>query len=418
MTRLVEVLDALPGSGKTHAIIQYMSQHQDKKWLYISPMLEETQERVPKAAEELGMEFFVPYEDELNTKSDTCYKALQRGLNICCTHSLMYLFSKKHLEMLKKQGYNVVSDEELNLINGYSIKKEDISFLLKNNIISINEEDGRVVFLDEDMELGAKYGDVKAKADLGMLYAAKRSDRFLVVQLSPEIIEAAERFILLTYNYTNSLMQVFLQMHKYEYASFNEVVLWKTEEEIKNTLRQRIRFIETPTVKKLQLKKNILSKTWWVNASSPERNEISKCIRSVMKYTKIERDDMFYTIPKDYASSSKGFNTKFIGNEPRTDREGNSVEYTRTFIACNARSTNKYADKKLAIHAYNLFPNQSVKAFIQGRGYVCEDEVYALNMLLQWIFRGCIRKKEGVLNVAILSGRMNSIFKQWLINKT
>lgn len=416
MTKLVEVLDSLPGSGKTHAIIKYMSEHQDKRWLYISPMLEETEDRVPKTAEELGMDFFIPYEDDLYTKSDTCLQALQRGLNICCTHNLMYLFSKKHLEVLKRQGYHVVSDEELNLINGYPMKKEDIDFLLKNGIIRVNEEDGRVSFLDEDMALGARYGDVKAKSDLGMLYAAKRSERFLVIQLSPEIIDASERFILLTYNYTDSLMQVFLKMHKFEYAPFTEVVLWKTEEEIKDTLRKRIQFIETPSVKNIQ-KSFTLSKSWWVSASKEERNMVAKTIRSVMKVADVSREDMFYTVPKDYSVSSKGFNTKYIGNDPKLDEDGVPIDYTRTFIACNARSTNKYADKGLAVHAYNLFPNQAVKAFIQGHGYVCNDDVYALNMLLQWLFRGCIRKKEGVLKVAILSKRMSAIFKEWLVNR-
>lgn len=417
MTKLVEVLDSLPGSGKTHAIIKYMSEHQDKRWLYISPMLEETQERVPRAAQDLGMDFFIPYDDEMHTKSDTCLEALKKGYNVCCTHNLMYLFSKKHLTTLKEQGYHVVSDEELNLINGYPMKKEDIDFLLKNKIIKVNEEDGRVVFLDEDMALGARYGDVKAKSDLGMLYAAKRNERFLVVQLSPEIIEAAERFILLTYNYKDSLMQVFLKMHSFDYKEFNEVVLWKTEEQIKKTLRDRIEFIETPSVRKIQ-KDFALSKSWWQSATKEERNTVAKCVRSVMNYTNTNRDDMFYTVPKDFSTTVKGFNTKFIGNDPRVDPDGVPVEYTRTFIACNARSTNKYKDKTLAVHAYNLFPNQAVKAFIQGHGFVCNDDVYALNMLLQWLFRGCIRKNEGTLKVAILSRRMSSIFKEWLVNKT
>lgn len=391
-----------------------MSLHQDKRWLYISPMLEETEDRVPKQALDLGMEFFVPYEDKMYSKSDTCYEALLKGYNICCTHNLMYLFSKKHLEILSLQGYNVVSDEELNLINGYSIKKEDFDFLLKNKIIDI-QEDGRVVFLDEDMSLGARYGDIKAKSDLGMLYAANRSEKFLVTQLSPKIIEAADRFILLTYNYKDSLMQVFLKMHKYDYKIFNEVTLWKTDEEIKETLRKRINIIETPSVKKIQNKYS-LSKSWWMNATSTERNEVAKAIRSIMKNCNISRDDMFYTVPKDYSVSSKGFNTKYIGNEPKKDSDDNPIDYTRTFIACNARSTNKYANKQLAIHAYNLFPNQAVKAFIQGNGFYCNDGVYALNMLIQWLFRGCIRKKEGILNVAILSKRMSTLFKVWLIN--
>ena len=38
MTQQIEVLDALPGSGKTTAIFTYMAQHQEKPWLYLSPM--------------------------------------------------------------------------------------------------------------------------------------------------------------------------------------------------------------------------------------------------------------------------------------------------------------------------------------------------------------------------------------------
>ena len=95
------------------------------------------------------------------------------------------------------------------------------------------------------------------------------------------------------------------------------------------------------------------------------------------------------------------------------------LEKTRGFLACNIRSTNMYKEKKLAVHAYNLFPNQSVKAFIQGQGYVVNDDVYALNMLLQWLFRGCIRdSSDEKMKVAILSKRMNTLFKCWLTDVT
>ena len=417
MTKVVEVLDALMGSGKTHAIIEYMSKHQDKPWLYISPMLEETQTRVPERASELDLDLFIPYEDKQTTKSQSCLLALERGEHICCTHNLMYKFSKKHLALIKKQGYRVVSDEELNLINGYSIQKSDVDFLVNNKIIEISEA-GRVVFLDEDMELDARYGDIKAKADLGMLYSAKRSAKMMVTQLSPEIIDASDRFILLTYNYTNSLMQTFLSMHNYEYKRFDEVKLWKTDQEIKQALLERIDFVETPSVRKIQ-DKYALSKTWWVNAKKEERNEIAKCVRSIMKYAGVKKDKLFYTVPKDYAKTSSGFSTTYIGYDPVKNSSGELVESTRTFIACNARSTNAYADKELAVHAYNLFPNQAVKAFIQGQGFVCNDEVYALNMMLQWLFRGCIRKKEGgKMQVAILSKRMSVLFKEWLMKNT
>lgn len=421
MTKTVEVLDALMGSGKTHAIIEYMSQHQDRPWLYISPMLEEVDTRVPERADEVGMELFVPTEDKATTKSQSCLNALKNGLNICCTHNLMYKFTKAHLEEIKKQKYNVVSDEELNLINGYNAKKADMDFLLSNKIISIDETTGAIAFLDENMSLDARYGDVKAKADLGMLYAAKRSSNFMVVQLSPKIIDCSERFILLTYNYEKSLMQTFLTMHGYQYKKFDEVTLYKSNDDIKKDLLERLEFVETTSVKKIQ-EHYSLSKSWWVSATPDKRKDVSKCIRNCLKYTKIPRDSLFYTVPKDYALASKGFETKFIGREPRVEAnpidpdKPKVLEETRTFIACNARSTNKYEDKTLAVHAYNLFPNQSVKAFIQGQGYVVHDDVFALNMMLQWLFRGCIRKKgDEKMKVAILSKRMSTLFKEWLM---
>lgn len=415
MTKVVEVLDALMGSGKTHAIIEYMSKHQDKPWLYISPMLEEVDSRVPDRAEELNFEFFVPIQSEVMTKSESCLKALQQGMNVCCTHNLMYKFTKQHLEAIKEHGYNVVSDEELNLINGYNLKKSDVDFLISNNLLDVDEESGQVVFLDETMSLDAKYGDVKARADLGMLYAAKRSSKFMVVQLSPKIIDCSERFILLTYNYKDSLMQTFLDMHKYQYKKFDEVKLFKTDEEIKKDLIERIEFVETPSTKKIQSKYS-LSKSWWVAATKEQRLEVSRAVRSVLRDSGLKRELMFYTAPKDYVTASKGFETRYIGAEPQTDKQGNTLEHTRTFIACNARSTNKYADKQLAVQAYNLFPNQSVKAFLQGQGYVVQDDVFALNMMLQWLFRGCIRNKgETKLKVAFLSKRMSVLFKEWLM---
>lgn len=415
MTKVVEVLDALMGSGKTHAIIEYMSKHQDKPWLYISPMLEEVDSRVPDRAEELNFEFFVPIQSEVMTKSESCLKALQQGMNVCCTHNLMYKFTKQHLEAIKEHGYNVVSDEELNLINGYNLKKSDVDFLISNNLLDVDEESGQVVFLDETMSLDAKYGDVKARADLGMLYAAKRSSKFMVVQLSPKIIDCSERFILLTYNYKDSLMQTFLDMHKYQYKKFDEVKLFKTDEEIKKDLIERIEFVETPSTKKIQSKYS-LSKSWWVAATKEQRLEVSRAVRSVLRDSGLKRELMFYTAPKDYVTASKGFETRYIGAEPQTDKQCNTLEHTRTFIACNARSTNKYADKQLAVQAYNLFPNQSVKAFLQGQGYVVQDDVFALNMMLQWLFRGCIRNKGDVkLRVAFLSKRMSILFKEWLM---
>ena len=65
---------------------------------------------------------------------------------------------------------------------------------------------------------------------------------------------------------------------------------------------------------------------------------------------------------------------------------------------------------------YRTRTNHVVKAFIQGHNLPVNDDVFALNMMLQWLFRGCIRKKgDEKLKVAILSRRMSILFKRWLM---
>lgn len=420
MANTIEVLDALPGSGKTHSIVHYMTQHQDKPWLYISPVLEEVDVRIPEMTKDLNFDVYVPQEDKINSKSDNVLKALKLGRNICCTHQLMYKFTNEHLKYIKQNEYCVVSDEEINLIEGYNLKKGDIDFLLKYNVISIDEVSGKVDFNEtkrpDELEEFA-YSDLKAKADLGMLYSAKRKG-FFVVQLSPKIIECSNRFILLTYNYTGSVMQTFLELHNFEFKRFEGVQLYKSNQEIKKDLLERIEFINLPSVKKIQ-RDYSLSKRWWIEATREQRSEVSATIRYVMRNQKVGKQDLYYTIPKDFVLKSKGFDTSRIGSDPEVDEQGGVLENTRTFIACNARATNSYADKTVAVHAYNLFCNQSVKAFLQGQGKVVNDDVFALNMFLQWLYRGCIRKKgDQKLRVAILSSRMHKIFTKWLLEQT
>lgn len=418
MIKNIKVLDSLPGSGKTTAILKYMSQNRSTPWIYFSPMLDEVTTRVPNEALDYDMELFVPYADELYTKSETCLKALQQGKDICTTHSLLGKFTKEHIELIKKNKYSIVVDEELSLIDGYPIAKSDVDFLIKNNLISIEEATGKVTWLDSSMDAKARYGDVKTKADIGTLFSAKRSSYFMVNYLPPSIVESTDTFIILTYQYKGSVMQKFLELHGYGFE-YMQLPLFKTEAQIKKELLERIEFVDTVASIKLR-EKYALSKSWWVAATKEKRSEVSTVIRSVYRKTKLNREYLYYTVPKDYCEQSKGFETRYIGKEPVTDEDGTVLEHTRTFIQSAARSTNNYADKQLAVHAYNLFPNLSVKVYLQDSGFVCDDDIYALNMLLQWLFRGCIRKKDStdVLKVCILSKRMQTLFKMWLCSET
>lgn len=401
MADTIEVLDALPGCGKTYAIFDYMSSNQDTPWLYLSPLKDEIDSRVFKEANRCGIDFVVPEEGD-STKTDQIYTMLKEGKNVACTHSLMLRFQDRHINKIIQHKYRIVCDEELNLISGYNIRKEDREFLIKHKLIEVVDEKGMIAFTDGDMDTEARYGDVKRLADMGCLFAAKRNSNMLVCQLSTKLIKAAERFILLSYNYEGSIMHTFMQLHGFGYSKFNEVSLYRSEQDIKTKLKELITLIDTPSVKKVR-RKYPLSKGWWESSNKELQQEVIRAMTAVYKGSKLTSSEMFYTLPK---------NRVIQENDKKAPIAVKQLQ-KNNFLACSVRATNEYAHKRLAIHAYSLHPNSSVKAYMQDLGYECNDSVYALSMLIQWLWRGCIRNEEP-MQVAILSDRMNNIFLDWL----
>lgn len=414
MANIIEILDALPGCGKTHAIFDYMNRHHIEKWIYLSPMKTEINERVPREMDRTGMDFFIAEDrdkhEEYKTKVLQVKEALLEGRNIACTHNLMLRFGKEHFDIIQLQGYNIVCDEELELITGYKgVSGKDITLLLENNSIEIDSVNGKVT-CPGDILVGTKYDNFKRYADHGCMYAAIERNQFLVLQISPDMIHAANRFILLTYNYPGSIMDMFMQFNNITHKELEGVSTNKTSKEIIKQVSELVTFIETPSVKKWHNRKNTLSATWWRTSVTEEIVEdLNKVVSSLMRYTKINSEETMITLPKNNITgyNEEGKKVKRI-NPPRLSMEDSYVVY-------NARATNEYAHKELCIHMLNLYPNQSVKVYLQDKGFICNDDVYALNTFIQWLFRSRIRENKNI-KVAILSSRTSSIFKEWLLN--
>jgi hypothetical protein len=203
-------------------------------------------------------------------------------------------------------------------------------------------------------------------------------------------------------------MDNFLSLHGFTYQNIEGVKTQTDNKEAKAKLATLLTFIETPSVKNVQKGSSTkLSKSWWLNrASEEEKDEVIKAIDACATFVKAtQTKDLLFTLPKD------------IIHKPRV----NSYQYKsrkvskNSWLACNTRATNDYADAFLAIQAYNLFPNAAVLAYLQDMGCKVDNENYALNMLIQWLWRGCIRKGEP-MHVALLSKRMSVIFKEWLVS--
>ena len=398
MTRKIEVLDSLCGTGKTTAIFKHMADNLDRPWLYISPMKSEVDQRVNEEAGEHGMQFYVPNEDIEETKTEQILEFLRLGYDIACTHNLMHRFTKEHLHEIKRYGYQIVCDETLDLISGYNIGKDDWDFLKGHDLVSIDDVTGKVSFKDQAMGDKAKYAEFKKLCDIGCLYSAKRSERMLVTQVSIDMIDLCSRFILLTYNYKGSVMESFLSMNGYNFEVMN-IPLFKTNAEVIAKTKELLTFVDTPSSDKVRNSFK-LSKSWWATATVAERKVVADAIRSLYRNNNANSDNIIYTLPADI-NKLKSFKIEGLSKT--------------SWLACNTRATNNYDEKDLLIHCYDLHPNVSVKAYLQDAGFDCDDKNYAINMIVQWLYRGAIRNQKP-MRLCVMSKRMQKLLFEWLNN--
>lgn len=397
MTKKLEILDSLPGSGKTYAIFNYMEQDQSRPWLYLSPMKDEINTRVPEEAQRVNMEFQIPEEGK-GTLSLQVLDYFREGKNVACTHALTMHFSTEHIQLIRDMKYRVVCDEELDLIGAFELKAADVDFLLHEEMISVDYENfGKVTFNKQEMSYEAKYGQTKLLCDRGCLFMSKRSTSMLVSYLSPDLILASDRFILLTYNFGGSIMQAFLALHEISTETL-DIPLYKTTGQVKEQLRELFTFVDSPSIRKIQ-EEYPLTKSWWTfntKGAAPNVINLKKKISGVIQNSGVNTEDIFLTCPVDHFPKLKGGRIR-----------------EEHFIAYNKRATNQYSNRKLAIHAYNLYMNLAVKSYLQDYGFIINEDSYALNQAIQWVFRGCIRKGER-MSLVFLSQRMQSVFKDWL----
>jgi hypothetical protein len=311
-------------------------------------------------------------------------------------------FTKEHIKEIALQGYNVVCDEELNLIEAFKLNKSDFEFLYSHKLLAKDLDNfGKMSFLDQEMSYDAKYGQVKKLCDRGCLYGAKDNDNMLVTYLSPDLILAANRFILLTYNFGGSVMNAFLGLHKITH-SYLDIPLYRSNLKNKQELIDLIEFVEPLSVKKfLENQTNYnLSSSWWerdIKNKNINHEKVRKLLGSLPKNLKIPSNEVFYTLPVESYSKVKSSSVPEVN-----------------LLSFNIRATNEYAHKSYAIHALNIFCNVTVSSYLKGYGYIVDEDAYALNTAIQWLFRGRLRNREK-MKVTFLSARMNAVFKDWLL---
>lgn len=409
----IELLDSIMGSGKSTAVLNWCEANPNTAFLYVTPLLSESEVRVVNACSEA--KFVAPNTDvDFKTKGAHLLDLLQSGVNISITHALYASLKKEHLYWIKENKYTLILDEEVSFIEplGDAYTKADFEYLKHLKQLEVDET-GKLVWLDDSIGDDTKYSKLANMCRLSMVYQAKRSEHMFVTQLPMELITCAQRVILLTYLFKGSILDTFLSMKGITVKPFTEVGVRHIS---KKDLIPLIEFVGERQVK--EWAGESLSSTWYKDSTPKQLAKIANSIRAIGNTAKVKGNELVWCTPSSVAQPKLRGGKKVtpIGFGAGVGDLNSDGFVIGCYLPCTSRATNIYRERSVLVHCYNRFPHQTVAAFLSDYGGMVDANQFALSELVQWVWRSCIRDGNPI-KLCILSKRMRKLFQDWLASE-
>lgn len=400
---MVRVCDAIMGTGKSSAAIAYMNEHPDKRFIYITPYLEEAT-RIAKAC--AGMHFYEPQKKGEFNGSKTLHTIdlVRRGENIATTHQAFRFYPGELLELVREQGYTLIIDENVDVLETLNEDSADIQMAIDAGYI---EQTGNGVYhLVKDVYTGRTHRDlfrVLRTRDLIKVTGEKR-ESFFYWQLPPELITSFEDVFILTYLFNGQSLHHFLEMYHIPYQfigvsredgeyRFSETDYYVPE--YVHTLKDMIHIVDKPRLNKIGDDPFALSMNWFERGGE----EVSSLKKNVYNF--------FFNLSG--VNADKKMWSTFSDAEYKLRGKG----YSNGFVTFNTKATNKYKDRTAAAYCVNIFMNVGQKLFYVNNGVDVNENDYALSVMVQWIWRSAIREGKAI-ELYIPSSRMRNLLIEWI----
>lgn len=397
----VNIVDAVMGAGKSQSVINYINQDDESRFLVITPYLDEIK-RYKKYCSKKN--FKTPLFENGKTKLDDIKRLISKGENIISTHALFQRFDNELIDMCRAANYILIMDEVANVVDEYSISKQDYQVLV-NTYTTINPETKQLIWKNEHDNYIGKFENEKRLCELGSLVCYGDS---LMVWLFPiETFNSFREIYILTYRFDLQMQKYYYDYYKlpYKYLSvvgdsmdtYHLVDYSDDINYIKYDYRKLIHICDIDKLNMIGDRESDLSKSWYERnkkniSMSILKNNISNFFRNIRNDCST---DNIWTTFKDFYSYLKG------------------KGYTKGFLPLNSRATNEYRDRTSVVYPVNRYLNPFVKNFFTTNNIDVDEDGYALSEMLQFIWRSAIRNGEEIW-VYIPSIRMRNLLKQWI----
>ena len=396
------------GTGKTEAAITYMNEHKDKKFIYVTPYLAESN-RIKVGCPELH---FVEPSNKLSEyhfkKIEHTAALIKEGRNITTTHAALKNYTRETLSEIKEKGYTVIIDESLEVLSESDLKSTDVKMLASSGFL---RSDGLIYQTTNKVYDSGKFEEEMKMFRSRSVVSLERgeSEKFYYWSLAPELLTSFDEVFVLTYLFSGQSLCYFMKANKIPYryigVSLKDDVYRFADNaeyvpEYTHHIKDLIHIVESPKLNRIGDKTHALSMNWYQSRRVGEdgelkvvKNHISNCYKHIWKDSK--PSERMWGTYKCACNKIKG------------------KGYTKNFVIFNERATNSYINKKYLAYAVNIFMNVGEKLVYEKFGVKVDQDMYALSTMLQWIWRSAIRRGEEIW-LYVPSSRMRKLLKDWM----
>ena len=369
----------------------------------------------------------------LPTKSADLLCLLSEGQNVVLSHELFKLLNDTAIECIKEFDYTLFLDEEIEVVEMSGITQDDLKILKEQNLMETDPTSKKVKWLDSQY-----HGDFeRTKREIQQKALYEVEPNIILWQLPPGIFEAFHQVYIMTFLFRGSMLYLYFQKNgisfqylhvekdsqgKYYFSQGYEEVSELEKARIKSLLDVYEGRLNTNYLPESKKKRDIqeysgLSSSWHQSRKNKEYINILKrnAMNYIQNYRRVPKDTVMWTTFKFAANKYENPRMKV---NCRWSERISCNECTRlcgvNFVSCNARATNRYADRTTLIYLCNIFPVPPVVQYLsQGTTAEFDADLYALAQLMQWIWRSAIRRGEAV-SLYLPGARMRKLLLDWL----
>ncbi|HHX67238.1 MAG TPA: hypothetical protein GX708_04165 [Gallicola sp.] len=412
------IVDSIMGSGKSNWAFDYMYQEKDKKFIYITPYLDEIDRLLYLIDESgeivknengypIGTKWF--YERGFREpkhlgegKLENLHDLLTNEKNIATTHALFKMCTQDTLDLIADGNYTLILDEALDVVELIDdMKVKDYNMLIDTNKIEVNE-DQTITWLDKSYD--GIFWDFRRQCENGTVVEIKKTQKvqLLIWNFNFNSFSVFKDIYIMTYLFEASLLKHYFDIFNVQYKKWciedDKLVEFQNKKPYDKSNLRRLINIYDGKMNDIGDKKTALCVSWYKNKKHL-RPKLKKNIYNFFKnISKTSGSESLWTTFKSFKNS-----LTYRG-------------YKDAFVSCSLKATNKYKNKTALAYCVNRFLSPDYVNYFNKYGIKVDQDMYALSEMIQWIWRSAIRD-ENPIYIYIPSKRMRTLLVDWLNNE-